>query len=65
MADSNEESKHAVLTEEVESPREPFPEEVEDRSKGAKAKAYFRTHPRAKWALIIFIIVAVVTGFFL
>jgi membrane fusion protein (multidrug efflux system) len=65
VADSNEESKHAVLTEEVESPREPFPEEVEDRSKGAKAKAYFRTHPRAKWALIIFIIVAVVTGFFL
>ena len=64
MADPNDGSKHAVMIEEVESPREPFPEEVEDRSKGAKAKAYFRTHPRAKWALIIFIIVAVVAGVF-
>jgi membrane fusion protein (multidrug efflux system) len=65
VADSNGESKHAILTEEVESPREPFPEEVEDRSKGAKAKAYFRSHPRAKWALIIIIVVVAVAGFFL
>jgi len=64
VADSNEESKHAVITEEHESHREPFPEEVEDRSKGAKAKAYFRTHPGMKWALIVFIVVAVVAGVF-
>lgn len=64
MADSNEESKNAVLTEEEHSPREPFPEEVEDRSKGAKAKAYFRTHPAAKWGLVILIIVAAAAGFF-
>ena len=66
MADSNEESKHAVMTEEAESsPREPFPEEVEDRSKGAKAKAYFRTHPGAKWALIFIIIAVIVAAVFL
>ncbi|MGZ4788413.1 MAG: HlyD family secretion protein [Terriglobales bacterium] len=65
MSDSNEESKHAVITDEAESPREPFPEEVEDRSKGAKAKAYFRTHPGAKWALITLIIVGLVAGFFI
>jgi len=66
VAGSNEESKHAVLTEEHEtSPREPFPEEVEDRSKGAKAKAYFRTHPRAKWALIFFIIIVIGAGAYL
>ena len=65
MADSNEESKHAVMTEEREAQREPFPEEVEDRSKGAKAKAYFRTHPLAKWLLLIIIILAIVGGIFL
>jgi len=65
VADSNEESKHGVITEEPEtSSREPFPEEVEDRSKGAKAKAYFRTHPAAKWALIFGIIIVVVGGAF-
>jgi len=53
------------MTEEMASPREPFPEEVEDRSKGAKAKAYFRVHPGAKWALIIFIIVGAAVGIFL
>lgn len=65
MADSHEESKHAVIDEPNTSAREPFPEEVEDRSKGAKAKAYFRTHPGAKWALIIFIIVAIGAGAYL
>ncbi|HVZ18780.1 MAG TPA: HlyD family secretion protein [Terriglobales bacterium] len=65
MPDSNEESKHAVITEDADSPREPFPEEVEDRSKGAKAKAYFRTHPGAKWALIILAIAAVAAGVWL
>jgi len=65
VADSNEESKHAVMTEDPEtSPREPFPEEVEDRSKSAKAKAYFRTHPAAKWALIFGIIILIVAGAF-
>lgn len=65
MADSNEESKHAVVTEEpATSAREPFPEEVEDRSKGAKAKAYFRNHPVAKWLLIFGVIAVVVAGIF-
>ena len=63
MAGSNEESKNAVLVAEHDnSQREPFPEEVEDRSKSAKAKTYFRTHPRAKWALIFFIIIVIVAG---
>lgn len=54
------------MTEEAESsPREPFPEEVEDRSKGAKAKAYFRTHPGAKWTLIFIIIAVIVAAVFL
>ena len=40
MADSKEESRNsAVLTEEADHMREPFPEEVEDRGKSAKAKA--------------------------
>jgi membrane fusion protein, multidrug efflux system len=64
VADPNDGSKHAVLTEDVESPREPFPEEVEDRSKSAKAKAFFRTHPAAKWALILGIIIVAVAAFF-
>ncbi|HWR16046.1 MAG TPA: HlyD family secretion protein [Terriglobales bacterium] len=65
MADSRDESKNAILTEDMDSAREPFPEEVEDRSKGAKAKAYFRDHPRARWVLIIGVIVAVAVGVFL
>lgn len=65
MADSREESQQVTLTDEPDTTREPFPEEVEDRSKGAKAKTYFREHPRALVALIIFVVVAAVAGFFL
>lgn len=65
MADSNEESKSVLISDDQHSVREPFPEEVEDRGKGAKAKAYFYQHPLAKWALIIFLIVATVAGYFL
>ncbi len=65
MADSSEESKQAVLNHETEAPREPWPEEVEDRSKSAKAKGYFRQHPRAKWALIFLLIVLAVVGIFI
>jgi membrane fusion protein (multidrug efflux system) len=66
VADSKEESKQAVLVEEpMHGPREPFPEEVEDRSKGAKAKAYFRTHPVAKWGLIFLVVIVAVAAFFL
>jgi membrane fusion protein (multidrug efflux system) len=65
VAGSNEESKNVVLTEEPQhAVREPFPEEVEDRSKGAKAKAYFRTHPAAKWGLIFLVIIVAVAAFF-
>ena len=64
MADSNEESKTVLISDEQHSAREPFPEEVEDRGKGAKAKAYFHQHPLAKWALIIFLVVAAVAGYF-
>jgi len=63
VAGSNEESKNAVLMEEHEtSQREPFPEEVEDRSKSAKAKTYFRTHSHAKWVLIFLILILVAAG---
>ena len=66
MADSREESRNStVLTEEADHTREPFPEEVEDRGKSAKAKAYFREHPRALVAIIVFLVVAAVAGFFL
>lgn len=61
MADSRDESRQALLTEE-EPAREPFPEEVEDRGKSAKAKAYFREHPLALWVIIIGLIVAAVVG---
>jgi membrane fusion protein (multidrug efflux system) len=64
VADSNGESKTAVI-EDQHAVREPFPEEVEDHGKGAKAKAYFREHPKAKWALILLLIVAAIAGVFL
>jgi membrane fusion protein, multidrug efflux system len=60
-----DESKQAVMNHETEAPREPWPEEVEDRSKSAKAKGYFRQHPRAKWALIFLLIVVAVVGIFI
>ena len=65
MADSNEESKTVLISDDQHSVREPFPEEVEDRGKSAKAKAYFHQHPVAKWALVIFLIVGAVAGYFL
>lgn len=64
MADSNGESKTVLISDEQQPVREPFPEEVEDRGKSAKAKAYFHQHPLAKWALIIFLVVAVVAAYF-
>lgn len=63
MADSNGESKTVLIGDEQQPVREPFPEEVEDRGKSAKAKAYFHQHPVAKWALIVFLIVAAVGGY--
>jgi membrane fusion protein, multidrug efflux system len=60
-----DESKQAVMNHETEAPREPWPEEVEDRSKSAKAKGYFRQHPRAKWALIFLLIAAAVAAIFI
>jgi membrane fusion protein (multidrug efflux system) len=41
--------------------REPWPEEAEQPSRGERARSYFREHPRARWILIIFLLV-VVTG---
>jgi membrane fusion protein (multidrug efflux system) len=64
VAGSREESQ-AVITDERDTVREPFPEEVEDRSKSAKAKGFFREHPKAKWALLFFLVVAVIVGIFL
>jgi membrane fusion protein (multidrug efflux system) len=60
-----DESKQAVMNHETEAPREPWPEEVEDRSKSAKAKGYFRQHPRAKWALIFLLIAVAVAAIFI
>ena len=65
MPDSNEESKTVLISDDQHSAREPFPEEVEDRGKGAKAKTYFHQHPLAKLALIIFLIAAAVAGYLL
>ena len=62
MADSHEESKHSSVATENEAPREPWPEEVEDRSKGAKAKKYFHQHPNARWILALAFIAAVIGG---
>jgi membrane fusion protein (multidrug efflux system) len=64
VAGSREESQ-AVITDERDVVREPFPEEVEDRSKSAKAKGFFREHPKAKWALLFLLVVAVIVGIFL
>ena len=63
MADSNEESKTVLIGDEQSPVREPFPEEVEDRGKSAKAKAYFHQHPLAKWALVIIFIIVVIGGY--
>jgi membrane fusion protein, multidrug efflux system len=64
VADSNEESKTVLISDDQHSVREPFPEEVEDRGKGAKAKAYFHQHPAAKVALIFVLVVGAVGGYF-
>jgi len=65
VPDSNGESKTVLIGEEQPPVREPFPEEVEDRGKSAKAKAYFHQHPAAKWVLIFFLVTAAVAGYFL
>jgi membrane fusion protein, multidrug efflux system len=65
VADSREESNRTVITDEREVVREPFPEEVEDRGKKAKAKNFFREHPHAKWVLLILFVAAFITGIFL
>ena len=63
MADSNEESKTTLIGDEQQPVREPFPEEVEDRGKSAKAKAYFHQHPVVRAVFIIVLIVVVVGGY--
>ncbi len=64
MADSNGESKTVLISDEQQQPaREPFPEEVEDRGKGAKAKAYFHQHPVARVVFIVVLIAVVVGGY--
>jgi len=66
VADVREdEPKQAVMNHETEAPREPWPEEVEDRSKSAKARGYFRQHPRAKWALIFLLIIGIAFGIYI
>jgi membrane fusion protein (multidrug efflux system) len=65
VADSRQESNHAVITDDRDVLREPFPEEVEDRGKGTKAKNFFREHPRAKWAVLIFLVVGITAGILL
>ncbi len=56
MADSEVELNHSP-EEEARQPeaREPFPEE-EEPSARRRARSYFQRHPRAKWALLIFIL---------
>ena len=63
MADSNGESKTTLISDEQQPVREPFPEEVEDRGKSAKAKAYFHQHPVVRAVFIIVLIVVVVGGY--
>jgi len=64
VADSNGESKTVLISDEQQPPvREPFPEEVEDRGKGAKAKAYFHRHPVVRVVFVVVLIGAVVGGY--
>jgi membrane fusion protein, multidrug efflux system len=60
VADSNDEPRVATEAP-VERAREPWPEETEEARRG-KARGYFREHPRAKWFVLLLIIVAVAAG---
>jgi membrane fusion protein (multidrug efflux system) len=51
VADSNAESRANPSA--VEEAREPFPEESEEPSARRRARSYFQQHPRAKWVLLV------------
>jgi len=65
VVDPREESKTATGTVETEPLREPFPEEVEEPSKSARAKTFFRRHPRAKWLLMFLVLLVLALGVYL
>jgi len=45
-----------------EEPREPWPEETEPPSRRARARSYFRTHPNAKWVILLAVVVLIAVG---
>ncbi|HMK30515.1 MAG TPA: HlyD family secretion protein [Terriglobales bacterium] len=63
MADTQDDSKQATGTVEVEPLREPFPEEVEEPSKSAKG--FFRRHPFARWILLFALLLLAALGAYL
>lgn len=54
MADQQTTTKPPVETE--PAPREPWPEEAGPPSRRGRAQGYFRSHPRAKWVVLIFVL---------
>ncbi|HZR31367.1 MAG TPA: HlyD family secretion protein [Terriglobales bacterium] len=63
MADSKAEARSLVEVEQPAPIREPWPEEVEEPSRRARARSYFREHPGAKWILLVALLVLVVAVF--
>ena len=55
MADQQTTTKPPVETE--PAPREPWPEEAGPPSRRGRAQGYFRAHPKAKWVVLILIII--------
>ena len=55
MADQQTTTKPPVETE--PAPREPWPEEAGPPSRRGRAQGYFRAHPRAKWVVLILLII--------
>src|SRR5581483_7092172 len=62
-ADSKAEARSLVEVEQPAPIREPWTEEVEEPSRRARARSYFREHPGAKWILLVALLVLVVAVF--
>lgn len=52
MAEPLKRADEEIADNNLDEGREPWPEEVAEPSRHARARSYFREHPRAKWVLL-------------
>jgi len=62
VPETSTESK-AVIEAEHNGAREPWPEEAEPPSRVARTRSYFRQHPKAKWILLVVLVLVFVAGY--